>query len=258
MKTKNQIRPIFLDNVLNFTLPKGWNELNDRQLYIVSYILSLYNGEEAKTHCIIRLLNINVIEYTKDGWLCECKLTSFKSQKFLLTTVQIQYFSKILDYIFEPCSPVVRINKIKGLYAVDANLHNVSFEDYLVCENLYQGFLVTNDYNLLRSLALVLYTFKNGGKAKHCKFDIAELTSVLIWFTGVKYMFSKLFSNFFQKVGTSTEQPNMVDVMNNEIRILTQGDITKESIILNLDCWRALTELDAKAKEIQELKRDKK
>lgn len=37
------------------------------------------------------------------------------------------------------------------------------------------------------------------------------------------------------------------------IRALTKGDITKEREILALDTHRALTELDAQAKEYQEL-----
>ena len=44
------------------------------------------------------------------------------------------------------------------------------------------------------------------------------------------------------------------EAMDAQIRALTKGDITKESEILSLDTWRALTELNAQAKEYQELK----
>ena len=40
--------------------------------------------------------------------------------------------------------------------------------------------------------------------------------------------------------------------MNAEIRALTGGDITKENQVLSMDCWRALTELNEKARETQE------
>ena len=39
------------------------------------------------------------------------------------------------------------------------------------------------------------------------------------------------------------------------IRALTGGDITKEEQILKMDTWRALTELDAKAKEADDLRK---
>ena len=42
--------------------------------------------------------------------------------------------------------------------------------------------------------------------------------------------------------------------MNAQIRALTGGDITKEAAILQMDCWRALTELDAKAREAEEMR----
>jgi uncharacterized protein YbjQ (UPF0145 family) len=43
------------------------------------------------------------------------------------------------------------------------------------------------------------------------------------------------------------------DSMNAQIRALTKGDITKEQEILNMDTWRALTELNAQAREYQEI-----
>ena len=43
--------------------------------------------------------------------------------------------------------------------------------------------------------------------------------------------------------------------MNMQIRALTGGDITKEKEVLKMDCWRALTELDAKALDAIEIKK---
>ena len=43
--------------------------------------------------------------------------------------------------------------------------------------------------------------------------------------------------------------------MNAQIRALTKGDVTKEQQVLALDTLRALTELDAQAREYEELKK---
>jgi hypothetical protein len=43
--------------------------------------------------------------------------------------------------------------------------------------------------------------------------------------------------------------------MKAQIRALTKGDITKESTVLKMDTWRALTELDALAREYDEFNR---
>lgn len=49
---------------------------------------------------------------------------------------------------------------------------------------------------------------------------------------------------------------SMAEVMNNEIRALTGGDISKEDMVLSTDCWRALTELDYKAKEAEDFNKE--
>ena len=68
-----------------------------------------------------------------------------------------------------------------------------------------------------------------------------------------------MFHHFFQPIQSmgDTDQPEIPDLMgamNAQIRTLTGGDVTKEKEVLQMDCWRALTELDAKAHDIQELK----
>ena len=52
------------------------------------------------------------------------------------------------------------------------------------------------------------------------------------------------------------EEYNMLkDAVNAQIRALTKGDVTKEKEVLAIDTWRALTELDALAKEYDEFNR---
>ena len=42
--------------------------------------------------------------------------------------------------------------------------------------------------------------------------------------------------------------------MDSQIRALTKGDITKEDAVLSMPCHRALTELDALAREYDDLR----
>ena len=48
------------------------------------------------------------------------------------------------------------------------------------------------------------------------------------------------------------------DATNAQIRALTGGDITKEATIRQMDTHRALTELDAKAREAEEYRKSLK
>jgi len=69
-----------------------------------------------------------------------------------------------------------------------------------------------------------------------------------------------MFPNFFKKVGgdSEAEPPSYDELRRNidaQIRALTKGDITKEKEILSLDAMRALTELDAQAREYDEIRK---
>ena len=75
-------------------------------------------------------------------------------------------------------------------------------------------------------------------------------------------MFARRFSDFFQPASAQAENllgssPNigkqLQESMDAQIRALTKGDITKEKEILSLDTWRALTELNAQAKEYKQI-----
>ena len=86
-------------------------------------------------------------------------------------------------------------------------------------------------------------------------------------FSSLKHYFARLFPHFLQPMSSSSEDllgyaPPIGEVlrtaMNAQIRALTGGDITKEEAVLSMDTWRALTELDAKAKEVEDIKRQTK
>jgi hypothetical protein len=78
----------------------------------------------------------------------------------------------------------------------------------------------------------------------------------------LKNFLAQRFNDFFQPLTDGSENllgraPNLgaqlQESMDAQIRALTKGDITKEQEILALDTWRALTELNAQAKEYKEL-----
>ena len=63
---------------------------------------------------------------------------------------------------------------------------------------------------------------------------------------------------FRSKTQETDEDPgvvNFIELYNVQLRALTDGDVTKEKEVLRLECWRALTELEAKAREAEELEK---
>ena len=128
------------------------------------------------------------------------------------------------------------------------------FETYIVVDNLYQGYLQTQSDDLLDELASVLYP---GIKTP---LTPDERIAIFYWVASLKDHFARRYPDFFQPA-ESVASDNLLGspsqsveaAMNAQIRALTKGDVTKEAEVLALDTHRALTELNAQAREYKEL-----
>ncbi len=154
----------------------------------------------------------------------------------------------------------IRIARIDKHRALPADFEKVPFEQYLYVDNLFQGYLNTQQDELLLQMAQVLYA------SDHVKPSKAHLVGIFYWMASLKQYFAAQFSNFYKPASNSDDgnllgngKPDIYsqlrDSTNAMIRALTGGDITKEERILKMDTWRALTELDAKAREAEELRK---
>lgn len=237
---------------ISITLPRTWQELTSSQLY---YLYSLFadnlSTHQIKTFCLMKWGGIKIISAHVEGWLLQ-----HGRDKFVASAQLIADAIHALDWIDTlPASPV-RIPVISRAKAVDASFMGVPFEKYLYCDNLYQGYLHTQDHSLLVRMAEVLYD-KPG-----IKLNRIEKISVFYWWASLKDLFARSFSSFLQPLDGNGHTPPADDIgdrlkeaMNAQIRALTKGDITKEKEVLAMDTWRAMTELNAQAKEHEELKR---
>ena len=240
----------------SISLPKSWSELSDQQLlFFFRQVARDLPMNEVLALCVCKWAEIVVLCLTNTlVW----SRTEKANVKWCLP---IGKSPVLRDNSRESFAPKpVRISVICGASAVNAALQAVHFEDYLACENYYQGFLHTQSMECLAEMAHLLYP-KLSDKA--C-LEKAELLSVFYWFASVKANFTRMFPHFFTNI--PQEKSNLLgsadlgvgeelrQAMNAQIRALTGGDITKEAAILQMDCWRALTELDAKAQEAQELR----
>ena len=130
----------------------------------------------------------------------------------------------------------------------------LSFEAFLILENLYQGYLVTKDTALLSEMAAHLYQSK---EPIHLADE--EAVSIFYWYGSAKQVLARRYKHFFvtaEEASSEAMQERLQQQMNNQIRALTKGDITKEAQVLRMDVHRALVELDAQAREYEELKRE--
>ena len=228
-------------NRIDITVPTGWRELDQKQLYYACFLLSSghYTPDQIKSLCLIRW-----------GRLTQEQLEVLKPE-------QIAAFLPIMDWLMEiPAAPVC-LEKIQGCETQEnADFQGLRFEDYLVIEAKYQGYLRHKEISFLNDISRILY-------GKRLELTATEAYSVFLWVASVKQLFASRFPNFFvpSPVDESKEEDEhalynrLRAARNLQIRALTKGDITKEKEIYEMDTWRALTELDAQAEEYNELKK---
>ena len=156
---------------IDLKLPTGWEVLTDKQLRYLFGLLSLnFPSQQVKTYCLIN-----------------AAITS-------------------LDWIDTLPTMPVRIARIGWHRAVPADFEGVPFETFIVCDNLYQGYLSTRQEDLLDELAAHLYD------TKRIKLTAAERVSVFYWFASLKAFLAKVFKHFFQPAGNASgADGNMIE-----------------------------------------------
>lgn len=165
---------------------------------------------------------------------------------------QVYEIEQTVAFLKEMPEQPVRLERIGRHRAIRADLQELTFEAYLTIDNLYQGYLQTKRTDLIEQIAQRLY------KAKCISLKPWEVTSVFYWWTAAKQMLARRYKHLYKSArggeGALPDYDSLTRAMNTQIRALTGGDITKEEQVLVMPMHRALTELDEKAREYEELK----
>ena len=240
---------------INLIVPRSWEELSQEQLKYYYFVLTMCrSAAEVKTYCLCRWSGLEVLYPYGEGFMCR-----HEQREFVLQPLQVAAAIQSLDWTDTLPTFPVRLERIGKYQALPADFQEVPFETFIICDNLYQGYLSAKDDQLLDDLARVLY------QSAKVRPDAAERIGVFYWFASLKEMFARQFKHFFQPL-SAHDDGNMFNqgksqyeiiyhAVNAQIRALTKGDVTKEKEVLAIDTWRALTELDALAKEYEEFNR---
>lgn len=235
---------------INFIVPQGWHELSDKQLrYVYQLIAGDFATDEMKTLCLLQWSGTKVIGRQDSG----AYLLKKGKILFEVTPLTLAELLPHLGWLGSIPAVPVRISKINRQHALPADFYEVPFETFIICDNLYQGYLQTQNDELLDQLGATLY-------GKSMTFKPYERINIFYWFAALKDTFSRKYPDFFQPIDAATggnllgsSASSVEDAMNAQIRALTKGDVTKEAEVLALDTHRALTELNAQAREYKEL-----
>ena len=249
------------DKVLHLECPKSWAEMSREQLqYTLDLIGSgLYNDVEIRTYMLFRFCGIEVLKKRYRCVSCRVRLDTGKWHYFDLQDWQVQDMIAQLSFVGSYENFGCGLDTAGEFKAADKLLSDFAFGWYMICEKNYQSYLNTKDFKFLERLARWLFIDDETGEPvakgdKAMEVDAALGTSVFFWFSWIKLEFSKMFRHFFRPVGSMGSDYNFLDSYNAQIRALTDGDVTKEDAVKRIETKRALTELDAKAREAEDFK----
>ena len=236
---------------INFIVPGSWEEMSDKQLrYVYQLLADNFGTDEIKTLFLLKWSGTKVIGRQESG----SYLVKLGKNLFELTPLTLTELLVNLDWLgATPTSPV-RPSKMNRRLALAADFQGVPFETFIVCDNYFQGYLQTQQDYLLDEIGRVVY------QDAKLNFQTCQRIAIFYWMVALKDLFARHFPDFFQPAGSVSDgnllgssSPSVQDAMNAQIRALTKGDVTKEAEVLALDTWRALTELNAQAREYKEL-----
>ena len=235
---------------IGIKLPRGWEDLTQKQLrYLFTLIAHGYSIDEVKAFCLFRWNKITILHrYGEKGYMCKKR-----KQRFVVTAAQVTAAVAALDWIKTLPATPVRIARIGSRQAVTADFQGMPFETFIICDNLYQGYISTQNEQLLDEMAKFLYSRKFRVESLEFRKGLRQLLppytfpltqteriSVFYWFASLKGFLAKVFKHFFQPIaGASGADGNMIEhggsqyempqnAVNAQIRALTKGDITKE------------------------------
>lgn len=253
---------------VNISLPKGWCKLSEAQLrFLFNAMLAVdrstrnvrfdsredyieQSAAQVRLLCFLDWSGVEPVCPYGSGYLLRRNGLEFELSFEVLADAAAR-----LSWISELPPEPVRISRVDGAEAVPADLaSDFSFDNWLSCETMWQAYQASPDDSILVAMAEILYR-KPGIKP-----DPAETLGVFYWWAGVKNMVSAMFPDFFKPTSAAdgaapADFDTMRRNMDAQLRALTKGDITKEKEVLGLNALRALTELDAQAREFDELNR---
>lgn len=250
MKMPKMTRVSFSHNTVDVTMPEAWPDLTGAELMTVLKLMTWVPREMLHTYVFAALSGMKVLRHDDDGNYY-CRFSDGKRKQVVrVSPDELRTLLSPLEFLDAPGSVPVRPEMLGKRKAVDALLHGVKFAAYLRLENLYQGFIMSGDAKTLAAAADILYP----GSKRWKKLGAVEQLALTQWVVQLKGAFAAAFPNLFKPSGSddAPSAENALKAMNNQIRALSGGDICKEAEVLASDCWRALTELDYKAKEAEE------
>lgn len=237
-------------------MPTRWNELTQEQLRIVLTLYATFGDQpdgmtQIKTAAWANFCRVGFVRPMDGGQLC---VLLDSREHFLLDTDLLPAIMRDLEFLEHPEQMDIRLETFGAFKAKSMYLEEITFEQYLRLENWYQTYLVTHDDDMLRNMATVMYGMEKP-QTVGIKQDI--LLGIFLWYGAVKHRFAELYPHFLKPASGAGQicQESLREAIDAQLRLLTKGDVTKINGVLQTLLPYAMAELDALAREADEIKR---
>ncbi|WP_233898359.1 hypothetical protein [Tenacibaculum piscium] len=195
-------------------IPTSWNELSDYQLKKIASIMYLNQSKLTEVRIFFTLLNIRWWNFLKK-----------KTARIVLRNVSLSELKKHYSFIYENQKRTNFIKSFKAknktFYAPGDRINNLTVDEFSHAEDLYLGWMRTQNIEFLHYLTAVLYRVKDkGGKriffdkttldadVKHIsKIDKNIFYAILVTYQGCREHLYSQFPIVFPK--STTKNPKM-------------------------------------------------
>lgn len=238
--------------VINFDLPNSWEDLSQKQLKFVFKILASGVSEsQLMSLCLIKWSGLKVLGKSEKK-----DLYSMVKDKvfFQISPSDLYDVANHLSFLASPPKYPVIINRLGRHKAVSPVLQGLPLERFIFLDALWHSYMDSKNDDLVLDMVSVLYGFR----PKRLK-DFVKV-AVIWWMSSLYSALTRFFPDLFRQSGSSDgtgslsgDSQNYAESINTLIRALTKGDVCKEKEVMEIEVWRALTELNAQAKEYAEM-----
>ena len=256
------IRSIFSKSMekVALTAPSNWGEMTEKQmLYVAKLQVAGMEEDRIWLNCFLRFTGLKPVGNSKsEHYFCK------KGVKGIITLQigEVMSFKNSFKFTTRSYVGIKPLAKMGKFVPCDELLRDIHFLQYLDIENYYQAYIFTQNEHFLNLLLATLYR-KQGEKYNNVltekrtgyflKRSKEEKLLTIMWIIGVKEYFTKKFRYLFAPESQDEEQPDsppdMYAIVQNQVRALTDGDITKREKVLEANVWDALDELNEKVRE---------
>ena len=246
------------------TAPIYWGVMTQKQmLYVAKLQVAGMEEDRIWLNCFLKFTGLKPVGSNKSE-----HYFSKKGVKGIITLQidEVLSFKNSFKFTTRSYVGIKPLAKIGKFIPCDELLRDVQFLQYLDIENFYQAYIFTQKEYFLNLLLATLYKIKSekykgelpekraGYFQKRSK---EEKLLTIMWIMGVKEYFTKKFRYLFAPESQDEElpssPPDMYAIVQNQVRALTDGDITKREKVLEANVWDALDELNEKIRESKQL-----